>query len=288
MQVAVESEVRGEPDHVIQFRRDGYAVVRGLFDAKEVAEIAAAFDREYAAGLAHGRSFRHGNLYYRVRKDPVLGPVVRLAQWPSYHDPVLARVRTDKRILNLLEPLLGRDLKQIINQLHWKPPGAKAAEFAFHQDIRFRRPRSAYRNPATSYIQTGIAIDPHQRESGCMRVLPGSHLLGEISLPVEGSVDSNAAAEAGLAAAGLDPGKLVDLELEPGDFAMWGLFTIHGSGPNETKRDRRFYLNGYIRASDCARGEWAFRGGRPCALGWPQLVTYEDLFLRPEPHYPEE
>src|SRR5690606_10668647 len=176
-------EVRGEPDHVIQFRRDGYAVVRGLFDAKEVAEIAAAFDREYAAGLAHGRSFRHGNLYYRVRKDPVLGPVVRLAQWPSYHDPVLARVRTDKRILSLLEPLLGRDLKQIINQLHWKPPGAKAAEFAFHQDIRFRRPRSAYRNPATSYIQTGIAIDPHQRESGCMRVLPGSHPLGEISLP---------------------------------------------------------------------------------------------------------
>lgn len=288
MQLAVQSETRSEPDHVAQFHRDGYAVVRGLFTPAEVAEIAAAFDREYAAGLAHGRSFRHGNLYYRVRKDPAIGPIVRLAQWPSYHDPVLARFRTDRRIHDLLQPLIGRDLKQIINQLHWKPPGAKAAEFAFHQDIRFRRPRSAYRNPAVSYVQTGLAIDPHTRESGCMRVLPGSHLHGEIAMPVEGAIGDNAAAEAALAQAGLDPTKLVDLQLEPGDFAMWGLFTVHGSGANETRRDRRFYLNGYVRASDCARGEWAFRGGRPCALGWPQLVSYEDLFVRPEPHFPQE
>ena len=276
-----------EPGHVTQFHRDGYAVVRGLFTPAEVAEMAGAFDREYAAGLAHGRTFRHGNLYYRVARDPARGPIVRLAQWPSYHDPVLAKVRTDRRVFDLLQPLIGRDMKQIINQLHWKPPGSKAAEFAFHQDIRFRRPRSAYRNPMVSYVQTGIAIDPHRRDSGGMRLLPGSHLKGEIALPVAGSVGDNAAAEAALAQAGLDPTKLIDLELEPGDFAMWGLFTVHGSGPNETKRDRRFYLNGYVRASDCSRGEWAFRGGRPCALGWPQLVSYEDLFLRPEPHFPE-
>ena len=81
---------------------------------------------------------------------------------------------------------------------------------------------------------------------------------------------------------------MIDLELEPGDFAMWGLFTVHGSGPNETKRDRRFYLNGYVRAADCDRGEWAFRDGTPSALGAPVLVHYDDLYARPEPHYLEE
>jgi hypothetical protein len=93
--------------------------------------------------------------------------------------------------------------------------------------------------------------------------------------------------EAQLARAGLDPGRLIDLDLEPGDVALWNLYTIHGSGPNHTGQDRRFYLNGYIRAEDCDRGEWAFRDGAPVSLGDPVLVHYDDLFARPEPHYVE-
>lgn len=268
------------------FQRDGYAVIRNVFGPAEVAALAVAFDREKAAALAHGRSFRHANLYYRVGNDPALGPVVRLAQWPSYHDPVLAAVRTDPRMFRIIEPLIGPDLKQIINQLHWKTPGSSAAEFAYHQDVRFRRPRDAYRDPL-AYVQTGLAIDPHTRASGAMRVLPGSHRLGEVSLNISGRIGDNAAAEAVLAEAGLDPGQLVDQELEPGDLALWGLYLIHGSGPNSTPRDRRFYLNGYVAADTCDRGEWAFRGGRPCTLGAPRKVSFEEIFTRPEPHYPE-
>jgi hypothetical protein len=59
-----------------------------------------------------------------------------------------------------------------MNQLHWKSPRAAMAGFGHHQDIRFRRPRSAYRDPAVSYVQTGIAIDPHRRENGAMLVYP--------------------------------------------------------------------------------------------------------------------
>ena len=32
-----------------------------------------------------------------------------------------------------------------------------------------------------------------------------------------------------LVAAGLDPSRVVDLELEPGDLALWGLLSVHGS-----------------------------------------------------------
>ena len=40
-------------------------------------------------------------------------------------------------------------------------------------------------------------------------------------------------------------------------------------------------------ARDCDRGEWAFRGGAPVPLGRePELVHYEALRERPEPHYP--
>lgn len=268
-----------------QYREDGYAVLRGAFSAAEIAELAAAFDRHWVHGMALARSFRHANLFYRLGEDAALGRILRLVQWPSYGDATLARCRTDPRLRAILTPLIGGDVKQIINQLHWKPPGAAGAEFAFHQDARFRRPAAAYRNLAASYVQTGIAIDRHEVANGAMRVYPGSHRLGPVEIPVTGSVMDAAMAEASLAAAGLDPSRLVDLELEPGDLAFWNLFTIHGSGPNRTAGDRRFYLNGYIRAADCDRGEWAFRGGEACPLGVPVLVHYEQLYERPEPHF---
>jgi ectoine hydroxylase-related dioxygenase (phytanoyl-CoA dioxygenase family) len=271
-----------------QYREQGYAVLRGAFAAAEVAAIATAFDRQWAAGMAHPRSFRHGNLLYRLGRDKGRGKILRLVQWPSYVDDVLEGVRRDPRWLALLEPLLGRDIKQIINQLHWKPPGASGAEFAFHQDVRFRRPRDAYRNLLTSYVQTGIAVDPHRAENGAMRIYPGSHRFGEKVLAGAEPVLDQGMADERLVAAGLDPGKLVVLALDPGDVALWNVFTIHGSGPNHTGSDRRFYLNGYVRAADCDRGEWAFRDGAPCALGAPVLVHYDALHERPEPHYIED
>jgi hypothetical protein len=270
------------------YRSQGYAVLPSVFNMAEVAALAAGFERHWAMGMAYRTSFRHGNLFYRLGQDPKLGKIVRLVQWPCYGDPALEQFRRDPRVLEVLEPLLGRDIKQIINQLHWKPPGAAAADFAFHQDARFRRPREAYRNLAVSYVQTGIAIDRHTRENGCMRVLPGSHLRGEVAIPAPAQVLAGPPSDEALRAAGLDPTRLLDLELQPGDLAIWSVFLVHGSGPNVTQGDRRFYINGYVRAADCDRGEWTFREGQPIGINIPTLVHYEDLNDHPEPHYVEE
>ena len=98
----------------------------------------------------------------------------------------------------------------------------------------------------------------------------------------------NAVAEDTLVALGLDPSGLIDLDLEPGDLALWSPYLVHGSGANRAHHHRRFYINGYVRAADCDRGEWAFRGGAPVPLGTePSLVHYEQLRERPEPHYVE-
>ncbi len=267
------------------YREQGYAVLKGVLAPVEVAELADAFDRVYARGLRHRTSFRHQNVLFRIAADAGRGRIVRMVQWPAYFEPVLARYRTDPRVLAILEPLLGRDLKQIINQMHWKPPGAAGGEFGYHQDIRFRRPRTAYRDPANSYVQTGIAIDPHRRGNGAMTVLPGSHKLGELGFEGAARVMDRALSDEDLRTLGLDPAAKIDLVLEPGDLALWHLNLIHGSGPNRSAGDRRFYLNGYVIAANCDRGEWAFRAGQPCPLGEPVLVHYEDLHRRPEPHY---
>ena len=272
-------------DHVAAFLTDGYAVIRGLFSPNELAQIARAADQVYAEGVGHGRSFRHGNLFYNVAALPDEEPVVRMVQWPSYHQSALNAVRLDTRIAALLEPLIGRNLKQIINQVHWKAPGS-LGDFAWHQDSRSRRPASAFRNLATSYVQTGLAIDPHEPASGGMRFIPGSHLAGDLGMDCSKKALGTPLHDKALAAVGLSSDDAIDLVLQPGDLALWSPYLVHGSGQNRSDHKRRFYINGYVRARDCDRGEWALREGRPVPFGpEPALVHYEELRERPEPHY---
>jgi ectoine hydroxylase-related dioxygenase (phytanoyl-CoA dioxygenase family) len=280
------SEVHADLAH---YWRDGYAIVRGFFSRDETAELAEALDQLYDEGAAHGRCFRHGNLFYNVAREHGGGePLVRMVQWPSYHQPVLNSVRVDARFSRLLEPLIGRDLKQIINQVHWKALGS-LGDFAWHQDSRFRRPASAYRNLATSYVQTGLAVDPHTPASGCMRFIPRSHLRGNLDMNQSKRVLGTAMIDAVLEQVGLSNEDALDLLLEPGDLALWSPYLVHGSGTNQSDHKRRLYINGYVRARDCDRGEWAFRNGEPVAFGpAPALVHYEDLYERSGPHYPEE
>lgn len=270
------------------YARDGYAVVRGLFSASEVAAMAGAFDRLQQAGLELGRSFRHGNLLFRLGDDPHLGRILRMVQWPSWRDALLDRMRLDRRFVAVLRPLIGDSLKQIINQMHWKPPGAAKVEFAYHQDSRFRRPAEAFRDLAGSYVQTGIAIDAHTKASGAMRVIPGSHLRGDLGLGADGPILQQSMQDDALHAAGLDPAQAVDLELAPGDLALWSPYLVHGSGINTTPNDRRLYINGYVTAANCDRGELAFHNGVAQPLGpEPVLVHYEALHEKPEPHFIE-
>ena len=94
-----------EQGELAGYWRDGYAIVRGFFNAGEIAEISASLDQLYAEGTAHGRCFRHGNLFYNVATGSNGEPLVRMVQWPSYHQPVLNRARLDTRFAKLLEPL---------------------------------------------------------------------------------------------------------------------------------------------------------------------------------------
>ncbi|HZC38802.1 MAG TPA: phytanoyl-CoA dioxygenase family protein [Sphingomicrobium sp.] len=278
-----------EQADLAHYWRDGYTVVRGFFSADEIDEVAAATDQIEAEGAGHGRCFRHGNLFYNVARARDGGePLVRMVQWPSYHQPVLNSVRLDTRFVDLIEPLIGRDLKQIINQVHWKVPGS-LGDFAWHQDSRFRRPPEAYRNLATAYVQTGLAIDPHTPESGCMRFIPRSHLRGDLGMDCSKKALGTAMSDDALEEVGLSSAEAVDLVLERGDLALWSPYLVHGSGTNTSDHKRRLYINGYVRAEDCDRGEWAFRDGRPVPFGpRPALVHYEPLYERPEPHYIDE
>ena len=277
---------------VHQLHEEGYAIVRGFLPPDALRPIRAAVDAVQAEGMKHHATYRHKNLCFEILNDPLARRRVLLqAYWFSWVNEVLEAQRRDMRYLEVLEPCLGRDIKQISNQIHWKPPGAKFTGYRFHQDLRFRERKDLFSDLADGYLTTGLAIDRHDDENGALQVFPGSHKLGYLGLSDEGgAIMKGQTPTSELEAAGLDPADAVTCRLDPGDLLVWTLYTVHGSAPNRSQRDRPFLLNSYLRAdTSLDRGEWAFRDGRPVPLGpEPRICRYEDLYDRPEPFYIED
>jgi ectoine hydroxylase-related dioxygenase (phytanoyl-CoA dioxygenase family) len=119
-----------------------------------------------------------------------------------------------------------------------------------------------------------------------MRFIPGSQVRGDLGMDCSTKALGTAPTDVALKAVGLSAADAVDLILDPGDLALWSPYLVHGSGSNRSEHKRRFYINGYVRAEDCDRGERAFRAGRPVPFGpEPALVHFEELRERPGPHY---
>lgn len=275
------------PDHVRDYHERGYAIVRGVISPSEIAELRDGFERAYAEGMRLGRTWRHQNRTFWVNQHPTVGTFVSGCQWQAWADPALDRFRTHPKVLALLKPLIGDHLKQIINQMHWKVPGT-GYTWGLHQDVRSRKPDNCFRELATSYVQTGLAIDRHWTGNGAMQVIPYSHLRGDLRID-NGATIHDDTRETAVRQAGVDPRQAISVDMEPGDIALWGPFMIHGGGINTTPDNlRRLYINGYVKADNCDRGQPVFDHGQPVPLTTPALIQYEDLYRNPHPHFPED
>lgn len=279
-------------DAADQYLEEGYALVRQFIDGDELQALRAETARMYDEGLKHHATWRHGNLAFEILPEADFGQrYVIQAYWMSWMSEYFEKFRRSEPYYSLLEPILGPDIKQVAQQIHWKPPGAGLTGYRFHQDLRFRVARDAYRDIESSTVTAGLAVDPSTRENGCLQVVPGSNKLGYLGLSDtgDGEIMKGLTAEEELRAVGLNPDDILWLEQEPGDLAVWGLLTVHGSLPNSSTQDRAFQISSYVRAANSDRGEWAFRDGVSTPLGTtPQLCKFEELYDRPEPHYVED
>lgn len=274
-----------------QYLEEGYALIPQFVDGDEVIRLKKETDRIYHEALKHHATWRHGNLAFEILPERDFGKrYVIQAYWMAWMSPYYEAFRRSEPYQILLEPILGRDIKQIAQQIHWKPPGAQMTGYRFHQDIRFRAKPDAFRDIAASSVTTGLAVDPSTRANGCLQVVPNSHRRGYLGMSEDGdTIMKGLTAEEELATHGITADDIVWLEQDPGDLALWGLMTVHGSLPNTSDHDRAFALSSYVRADTTDRGEWVFRDGISTPLGkTPRLCKFEELHDNPDPHYVED
>jgi hypothetical protein len=246
-----------------RYWEDGFAFVRGVFPRAAMAELGRYFDEVLARAVNVREVTKCGLVEFRV--VPIAGvPTLKFAKWAASFHAGLDRFRSSPELLSLAFALLGPDLRQITNQMHWKNPGDEVS-FQMHQDCTFRKPDAAYRNLFRSFMQTAIAVDPCTEANGCLQFVPQSHR--EARALLSGGYDGWEANAGNRAVLDRFPPPVLAL-LEPGDVAIWNPFTIHGSAPNRSCQSRRMYINGFGGAADCDHGIRVAEGGRALPLTW--------------------
>lgn len=143
-------------------------------------------------------------------------------------------------LLDIVEQIIGPDIILWASSVFCKP-AAVGLEVPWHQDGQYWpiRPRAT--------VTIWIALDHSSPENGCMRVIPGSHRMGEFSHEVSDRDDlvlNNV-----LNDPRIDLSQAYDVVLEAGQFSLHHVEIVHGSQPNRSARRRAGYAIRYMPAT---------------------------------------
>ncbi|MFQ6016814.1 MAG: phytanoyl-CoA dioxygenase family protein [Kiloniellaceae bacterium] len=210
------------------FRRDGFVVVPGFFEAAEMARMTAWVDEVAAWPEAPGRHM----VYY---EDSLAAPGKRVVQRIEDLTPYHAGFRdlfTRGRMIGAVSELLGEAAVLFKDKFNLKLPGGDG--FKAHQDVQAGW--SAY---ARYHITALVSIDAASVENGCLEIAAGWHdrgLIGEEWRPL--GAEEVAAMD------------FIACPTAPGDAMFFDSYAPHRSGPNLTDAPRRVLYVTYNRAAE--------------------------------------
>lgn len=147
----------------------------------------------------------------------------------------------DPRILDPIEQLIGANIL-CWNTIFWIKAAGSETFVSWHQDTRY------WGLSSDKVITAWLALSPATVESGCMRVLPASH-LGE-GLPHEDRYhEHNLLTRGQEISAGVEEDRAVHMPLGIGEMSIHDYRLAHASGPNRSA-DRRIGLSMHFMPTD--------------------------------------
>jgi len=141
---------------------------------------------------------------------------------------------THPRVLDVVEAILGPDILLYNTTYIIKEAGA-ASHVSWHQDLTY------WGLDGEDQVSAWLALSRADAVSGCMRMLPGSHLGGARAHQTSTDDPDNVLFQA-QRVAGVDEAEAVHCELAPGQASFHHGWTLHCSAPNRSA-ERRIGLN---------------------------------------------
>jgi non-heme Fe2+,alpha-ketoglutarate-dependent halogenase len=136
----------------------------------------------------------------------------------------------DARILDAVEDLIGPDIL-CWNSIFWIKEASSPSYVSWHQDLKY------WGLDCDDLVTAWVALSPASAESGCMRVLPGSHR--DEMLPHDDIYDpANMLTRGQEIAVQVNEEAAVTMALKAGQMSIHNVRLAHASGPN-VSADRR-------------------------------------------------
>jgi ectoine hydroxylase-related dioxygenase (phytanoyl-CoA dioxygenase family) len=205
-------------EQVEQFQRDGFLFPIDVYSRDEIGELKSRLE---ALAAAEGGKLSRGT-----------------NQKPHLLLPWLNTMIRNPRILDPVEDILGPNLLCWASGFFWKPANDPAF-ISWHQD-------STYWGLSHPDIVTAwVAFTPSTPESGCMRVVPGTHHCEQVAHRDTFSPE-NMLSRGQEIAVEVDEKDAVDVVLQAGQMSLHHVRLFHGSEPNRAEHPRIGYAIRYI------------------------------------------
>jgi 2-aminoethylphosphonate dioxygenase len=215
---------------VARYHADGFLVVRNVFGAERIEELA----REAERIRARTELIDQNNIRCRWQDD-----VSGVCRFDCF-DPVIdlseacERAARDPKLVAIVSALYGEPASLLKDKLIFKEPGTTG--YNLHQDY------ISWRSFPTTFVTATVAIDPADGDNGATEVFPGYHRHGCLSAR-DGNYHQ-------LPDAAVDLSTGVILALAPGDVAIFSGYTPHRSAANRSSQWRRLLYLSYNAFSD--------------------------------------
>lgn len=223
------------------FEEQGYVIVPQLLTPAEFEELRQNLDRyirEVVPGLPDGDAF------YEDRSRPETLKQMQHMQ----NDPFFGEYRRHPAWRGLAELLLGEPAEADSPEWFNKPAGTRHVTPP-HQDNYY------FNLKPPQVVTIWMALDPVDRENGCLRYVPGSHRRG--IRPHQRS--SVLGFSQGISDYGPDDmAAEVEIHLQPGDVVVHHGETIHRAEANTSATRHRRAFATVFRGASCRRDPEAY------------------------------
>jgi len=215
------------PQQIEQYRRDGYLVFEDLLRADEVKALLSCLEELVLERVPRPEGVRM-QIEPAIRRGDAVAPsamdALRKVEGLVEHVDAFVKLASDPRLLDVMQDLIGPDIKLFRDALMMKPPRHGSAK-PYHQDSAY------WQIDPPDLVSVWIALDDATLENGCMRVIPGSHQSGvmEHQHLQDYQVDETR----------LDTSNEVAVPLNAGGCLFFHSLLLHATAPNHSPYPRR-------------------------------------------------
>ena len=212
-------------EQLTDFERDGFLVVKGLYDEDEMRNVRAWTEEVTRYPEVPSKYM----MYFEQSKlDENKRILSRMEDFEPYHED-FSRLFNDEKMKGNTSQLFGEEAVLYKDKINFKMPGGDG--FKAHQDVQ-----AGWDRYSKLHITVLLSVDATTLENGCLEMATGQHkkgLIGEKWQPL----DENAL-------------KYIAVVTEPGDAIFFDSFAPHRSEPNLTDKARRVLYVSYNRLSE--------------------------------------